>query len=98
MAVMVVALNALLGSLLRIMAVPSPGVLPSQARALSDTVPAKWLPGTKRMSSPTESKDPKVAEAAGKLGQAPPPGVNCQTPLASPVTPTIATPTDTAGL
>src|SRR5580692_6657083 len=82
-AVRVVAPKALLiGLAVGLVRWPSVPTLPSQARAFSDTVPAKLVLGTKRTMSFDESKKAKVAETAGKAVHVPPVlSKYCQTPL-----------------
>ena len=65
-------------------------LLPSQARTVSDTVPAKALLGTKRIKSlPDNSKAVPLLAAPTVVGKgvqfAPPFVENCQVPSADPV-------------
>ena len=89
-AVSVAVLNALLTSL---------SVLPSHASAVREAVPAKLFLGTNRILSLAESSKAEADETTGIfVHEVLALGMNCQVPPARPVTPTTATPAETAAL
>ena len=74
---------------------PSLPVLPSQAKAVIDTVPAKvLLVGTKRIRSLADSSKAAAVETVGNVVHDEPPVVEyCQAPLVVPARAVTATPT-----